>query len=140
MMNIAEIVHEIGQGIYNYIILLYMSYFHKYIYLVIFIKLIFVVLAVSNLYMKAKKKTDSDLNKKIEYWKERVEFVFEILMAFLLIYLFNPRFDHKSLIDPHVKLLLYLFGFILLITAKWSTFIEESKWFKDLQESLGKKE
>jgi len=90
--------------------------------------------------MKAKGKKKSDVNKKIEYWKERIEFIFEILMAFLLIYLFNPRTDHKSLIDPHVKLLLYLFGFILLITAKWSTFIEESVWFKELQETLGKHE
>jgi len=90
--------------------------------------------------MKAKKKTDTDLNKKIVFWKDRLEFVFVILMSFLLIYLFNPRFDHKSLIDQHVKLLLYLFGFILLITANWGTFIEESVWFKDLQQSLGKKE
>jgi hypothetical protein len=97
-------------------------------------------MAISNLYMKAKGEKESDINKKIEYWKERVEFVFEILMALLLIYLFNPRHDHKALIDPHVKILLYLFGFILLITAKWSTFIEESTWFKELQESLGKHE
>jgi hypothetical protein len=90
--------------------------------------------------MKAKGKKNSDINKKIEYWKDRVDFVFEILMAFLLIYLFNPRNDHKALIDSHVKLLLYLFGFILLITAQWSTFIEESVWFKKLQKSLGSHE
>ena len=117
-----------------------MSYFHKYIYLIIFVKLVLITLAISNIYMKAKGKRDSDVNKKIEYLKERIEFIFEILMALLLIYLFNPRNDHKALINPHVKLLLYLFGILLLITAKWDTFIEESVWFKELQQTLGKHE
>ena len=117
-----------------------MSYFHSYIYLIIFVKLLFFTFAISNLYMKAKGKKYSNLNKVIEFWKERIEFIFEILMAILIIYLFNPRQDHKTLIDPHVKMLLYIFGFILLITAKWDTFIEESPWFKELQETLGKHE
>jgi len=114
-----------------------MSYFHTYVYLIIFVKLLFVILAVSHMYMKANKKTDSDLDKTIVYWKERVEFVFEILMALLLIYLFNPRHDHRTLIDSHIKILLYLFGFILLITAKWSAFFIESIWFKDTQNIIG---
>ena len=114
-----------------------MSYFHNYIYLIIFIKFIFLILAVSHLYMKATKKIDSDLDKRIVYWKERVEFVFVILMACLIIYVFNPRHDHKALIDSHTKLLLYLFGFVLLITAKWSTFFAESLWFKDVQDVIG---
>ena len=92
-----------------------MSYFHSYIYLIIFVKLLFVVLAISHFYLKSKGEDDSDLNKKVVYWKHRIEFIFEILMAFLLIYLFNPSHDHKTLIDKHVKVLLYLFGFILLI-------------------------
>jgi hypothetical protein len=117
-----------------------MSYFHNYIYLIIFVKLLFVVLATSHFYLKSKGEADSDLNKKIVYWEHRVEFIFEILMAFLLIYLFNPRHDHKVLIDKHVKVLLYLFGFIILITAKWSNFFEEYTWFKDLQKIIGKQD
>jgi len=114
-----------------------MSYFHSYIYFIIFIKFIFVILAISHLYMKAKGKTDTDLDKKIVYWKERIEFVFIILMSFLLIYLFNPRYEHKVFIDSHVQILLYLFGFILLLTAKWNDFFEESKFFTDIQKILG---
>jgi hypothetical protein len=34
----------------------------------------------------------------------------------LLIYLFNPRTDRSILIDYETKLLLFLFGIILLIT------------------------
>jgi len=115
-----------------------MSYFHNYVYLIFFIKLSFLTLIISNLYMKANGKKDSDLNKKIEYWKDIIEFIFEILMSLLLIYLFNPRHDHKYLIDSHVKILLFIFGFIILTTSKWSAFFEESVWFKSLQDSFGK--
>ena len=106
--------------------------------MIIIIKLLFVIFAISHIYMKSTGNTDSDLDKKVVYWKEKLEFVFEILMAILLIYLFNPRHDHKSLIDHHVKILLFIFGFLLLITSKWSTFFAESKWFINLQKILGK--
>ena len=114
-----------------------MRYFHSYIQFIIFIKFLFIVLAISHIYMKMNNKTDSDLDKIIVYCKKRVEFVFEILMALLLIYLFNPRHDHKALIDSHIKLLLYFFGFILLVTAKWSIFFKESLWFKNIQNIIG---
>lgn len=114
-----------------------MNYFHSYIYLIIVVKLLFVALTISHLYLKSKGDKDKDLDEKIVYWKERVEFVFEILMALLLIYLFNPRHDHNVLIDKHVKVLLYLFGFILLLTAKWGNFFKESIWFEDLQKIIG---
>jgi len=115
-----------------------MSYFHSYIYLIIIVKLLFVILAASHIYMKSTGNTDSDLDKKVFYWKQKLEFIFEILMAILLIYLFNPRHDHKSLIDHHIKVLLFVFGFLLLITSKWSTLFAESKWFINLQKIIGK--
>jgi uncharacterized membrane protein len=114
-----------------------MSYFHSYIYLIIIIKLLFVVLAVSHIYLKSKGEADAKLSERVVYWKDRLEFIFKILMSILLIYLFNPRHDHKPLIDKHVKVLLYLFGFILLITAKWNVFFTESIWFKEIQDSIG---
>ena len=54
-------------------------------------------------------------------------------MSILLIYLFNPRVDRNTLIDKETKLLLFLFGFILLITAKWDVFIKESPLLKMIQ-------
>ena len=59
-------------------------------------------------------------------------------MAGLIIYLFNPKYNRENLIDYETKVLLYLFGFILLITAEWSAFFKESSWFKKLQTILGK--
>ena len=114
-----------------------MNKYDLYIYLIFAIKICFILLALSHTYMRVKGKTDSDLDKKIVYWKERFEFVFIVLMAALLIYLFNPRKERMVMIDGETKILLYLFGFVLLITAKWDEFFHEAKWFQYLQKSVG---
>jgi hypothetical protein len=114
-----------------------MKYFDSYIILTFIVKIIFIILALTNIYLKTKGKEKSSLANKVKYWKERVEFIFVFLMALLLIYLFSPRANRTTMINGETKLLLFLFGFILLITAKWSAFFKESKWFVYLQKSLG---
>ncbi len=114
-----------------------MDKFTAYIYLIIFIKLCFILLAITHIYLKVKGEENSDVDKNIVYWKERTEFVFVFLMAFLLIYLFNPR-RPNAVIGGETKILLFLFGFILLITAKWNIFIHEAKWFQNVQKIIGK--
>ena len=54
-------------------------------------------------------------------------------MSCLLIYLFNPRSNRVVLIDNETKVLLFLFGIIVLITAKWNIFIKENQIFKYFQ-------
>lgn len=114
-----------------------MNTFDMYITFIFLIKIGFILMALIHIYLKVKGKSDSDLDKKIIYWKERFEFIFIVLMAILLIYLFNPRKDRGIFIDKETKILLYLFGFVLLITAKWSDFFHESKWFRIFQKSFG---
>ena len=111
-----------------------MNKFDCYIYLIFAVKLIFILLALSQRYCKIAGKTDTDRDKNIEYWRNRIEFIFIILMSILLIYLFNPRFNREFLINGETKVLLFLFGFILIFTAKWNIFIEESEWFVKLKE------
>ena len=108
-----------------------------FITLIFAIKICFISMAVSHVYMRVTGKIDSDLDKKLVYWKERFEFIFVLLMAVLLIYLFNPRTEKNVMIDVETKLLLYLFGIVLLITAKWDDFFHEAKWFQYLQKSVG---
>ena len=93
---------------------------------------------MSNIYLKVTKREDSKLNSKIEYWKERLEFVFVILMSILLIYIFAPRHDRSMEIDHEMKILLYLYGIITIITANWNVFFKEAKWIKDVQDVVGK--
>ena len=109
-----------------------MKNYDMYVTFIFLIKIGFILMAVSHIYLKLKGKEHSDLDKTILYWKERFEFIFIATMAVLLIYLFNPRTDKIILIDKETKILLYLFGFVLLITAKWDIFIKESKFFTPL--------
>ena len=115
-----------------------MNNYNIYLTVIILVKVLFLILAVLNIYLTAKGKANSETDKKIEYWKERLEFVFVALMSILFIYLFNPRTGTSILIESETKLLLYLFGIFLLITAKWSEFFKESKMFKRIQTALGK--
>lgn len=113
-----------------------MDKYSMYIFLIFFIKLCFIILAVTHLYLKRVGKTNSKKDITVLFWKERVEFVFILLMSLLLIYLFNPRTNRIFMIDYETKLLLFLFGIILIITANWNTFIKESDIFKDVQSSV----
>ncbi len=108
-----------------------------YITFIFLIKVGFILMALTHIYLKAKGEEKSSLDKKILYWKERFEFIFITFMSILLIYLFNPRVDKSILIDKETKILLYLFGFILLITAKWGVFLKESPLMKRIQKSVG---
>ena len=78
-----------------------------FIYLIFAVKLCFVSMSVTHIYLKVKGESDSDLDKKVFYWKERFEFIFILLMAILLIYLFNPRTDRIIMIDSETKILLF---------------------------------
>lgn len=108
-----------------------------FIYLIFAVKICFISMSVTHIYLKVKGKSDSDLDKKVFYWKERFEFIFFLLMAILLIYLFNPRMERNVIINGETKLLLYLFGIVLLITSNWDTFFHEAEWFQYLKKSVG---
>jgi hypothetical protein len=114
-----------------------MHKFDLYIILVFIVKICFISMSVIHIYLKVKGESESDLDKKVFYWKERFEFIFILLMAILLIYLFNPRTDRIIMIDGDTKILLYLFGFVLLITAKWTEFFNEAEWFQYFQKLVG---
>jgi hypothetical protein len=73
-----------------------------------------------------KKEKEEKEDAKLVYWKERTEFIFVICMSLLLIYYFRP--GHMKPIDRETSLLFFLFGWILIITAKWSDFFASAKW------------
>jgi hypothetical protein len=110
-----------------------MKYFDMYVTLIFIVKIIFVILAVYRLYIKAKKPQDKKLLTTVEFWKERVEFIFITLMSIFLVYLFYPRSNNIIMINGESKLLLFLFGIVLLLTENWSSFFHESPLFKKFQ-------
>ena len=105
-----------------------METYRGYIYLVLFFKIIFSMLLLVQIYLNFKQTKDTEFDKKIKYWKHRVEFIFIFLMSCLLIYLFNPRTDRTVMIDYETKILLYIFGFVLILSADWKHFFEDNKW------------
>lgn len=110
-----------------------MELFDKYVMLVFLFKILFAILAILHLYFVFKGKANSEKDIKVEYWKDRVEFVFVALMSLMLLYLFYPRSTKPIIIDFETKLLLFVYGIIILIGAKWDIFIKESPDFKKLQ-------
>ena len=110
-----------------------MDYYTIYIYVIFSIKIIFIILASTHLYLQFKNETNSELDKQVLFWRERFEFIFTTLMAILLIFLFNPYKNKMYMINNETKVLLYLFGFVLIITADWKSFLKESDIFKKIQ-------
>ncbi len=113
----------------------------KFVIFIIIIKIFFILFAVGNLILNKSKKMNtvkdsSKSNKKkvdesVEFtkkWKERTEFIFTISMAILLIIVFNPWFKNEHYLNREIKLLFYLFGWILIVTSKWKAFITEAPW------------
>ena len=108
-----------------------MNLLDKYITTIFIFKICFIILVIVDLYYKMKGDVQSIAYKKVTYWKDRIEFIFVVLMSSLLIYVFNPRHSKINLIDTEMTVLFYLFGFVLLVSSKWHNFITESKWYKN---------
>lgn len=103
-----------------------------FILFIIFIKIIFIISAVGHLILSHSSGTQAkNIDPKLVYWKERTEFIFVISMAILLIYNFNPRYTNNP-VGHETSLLFFLFGWILILTAKWSLFFKVAPWYNDI--------
>ena len=105
------------------------------VYFIIFIKIVFIITALGHVVLSHTTKKDEKKEKdaKLVYWHERTEFIFTICMAVLLIYYFNPR--NMKPLTKETSMLFYLFGWILIITAKWNVFITSAKWYSQISSS-----
>jgi hypothetical protein len=103
-----------------------------FIFFIILIKIVFIISAIGHLILSHSTNSKAQkIDPKLIYWKERTEFIFIVSMAILLIYHFNPRLSKKP-IGEETALLFFLFGWILIFTAKWSLFIHEAPWYKNI--------
>uniref|UniRef100_A0A6C0EEL4 Uncharacterized protein n=1 Tax=viral metagenome TaxID=1070528 RepID=A0A6C0EEL4_9ZZZZ len=108
------------------------TFFYYFIYFIILMKGLFLFFAMWNFYLKKKNGRGGDsgnktkLEKRISYYKNLTENIFIVLVSILLIYLFNPYHDNKYLDDKYVKVLFFIYGFLMLITFDWSEFVRFS--------------
>lgn len=110
-----------------------------FIYVIIGIKALFLFSTLSNLFLTKIVKDNKLIEKyshKLNKIKEQTEFVFIFLTSILMIAIFYPRQNNMKYINEHVKLLFYLFGWILIITANWSLFFHESVALQKISGSL----
>ena len=109
-----------------------MNIFHTFIYFIIFLKVLYLLSAIGIAYYKFKYKKNPEsiaYYNKIQFFtniKDQIEFMVTILMAVVLIILFDPRYKKKVEIFGEVKHLLFLFGIILVLTSNWALFIHHS--------------
>ena len=102
------------------------------IFFIILVKIVFILSAIGHIILSHSTSNKAkNIDDKFLYFKERTEFIFIISMSILLIYHFNPRFAKKP-INSETSLLFFLFGWVLIITAKWSLFITEAPWYKQI--------
>jgi hypothetical protein len=107
-----------------------MKLYTAYISLIFLVKIIYFIFALLIIYYT--KKNNEELKEIFTYWKHHIEFLFIALMSLLLIILFNPFYNGLKLIDYETKLLLFVYGIIIIIGAQWSLFFKESMVFKIL--------
>jgi hypothetical protein len=107
-----------------------------FVLFIIFIKTVFVVSAVGHFLLSHSHNMglQKTIDPKFVYWKERTEFIFIVSMSVLLLYYFRPNKEHD--INKETSFLFYLFGWVLLFTAKWGMFIKEAPWYKVFANSL----
>jgi predicted ABC-type exoprotein transport system permease subunit len=97
----------------------------------ILIKIIFLVTTFLYYVSYNINKTDKiniNINKKsienFHKWKNRSEFLFQIIIALLIIIIFNPWYYNLKFINGEISLLLFIFAILLIISANWNGFIE----------------
>jgi hypothetical protein len=110
------------------------STFVIFIYL---LKIAFIGLSLYKIYVRHRTPYDEVKIEQIQFWKERIEFVFIGCMSILLIKVFYP-FSTHSYISNDKRTLFFLFGIILLITARWEDFFKASTPFIELQKVIGR--
>jgi len=110
-----------------------MNYYNNFILCVFLSKILFVVCGVWHFILVRKNKGENELSSRLFTWKEYFEFIFLVSMALLCLHLFNPLTEIRPAINKETRLLLFIFGLIVLINSKWEVVVGHSKWLMLLQ-------
>jgi len=112
--------------------------YDKFIDFIIFDKVIFILLALTEYYYKniSSSKTKDDTIKILEFFKERAEFIFIFSMSILIIILF--RKTRTITINSHLMILFIAYGLINLFSVNWSLLTKESSIYKTIKKIIDK--
>jgi hypothetical protein len=105
-----------------------------FITFLLIIKVLFVVCALARVYLEHKKgEKNEELIGKVEYWKDRFEFIFIAGMSLLLLYFFFPRNNKPIVTTFETRFLFFVYGIIIFVKLDWALFVNESKVFDLIQ-------
>lgn len=110
-----------------------------FIYIILLIKIVIIIATLGHILISHFFNTIYTyqlLDLKLTFWEKKSEFVYNILMSILLIFIFNPWQNEKKYISNEISFLLYMFGFILIITSDWGLFFKESKLFQQITDAI----
>jgi len=62
---------------------------------------------------------------KLVYVRKVTEFSFISLMCLLMIFIFHPRKQNMGYMTKEIKFLMYMFAWIIIISADWSDFFNQ---------------
>lgn len=110
-----------------------MNSYDCFIYYIVLNKILFVIFGVWHFILVRENKGETEFSSSLHIWKEYCEFMFIACMAILSIYLFNPFLEVRPAINYETRVLLFVFGWIVLLNSNWTLFFEQSKWFTLLQ-------
>jgi hypothetical protein len=96
------------------------------IILLIVLKCLVVIFSLARHYLKTHDKTMTKIYEKISYYKYDVDFVFIIGMSLLIMYLFAPPFKSNAPLEYEIKVLLFAYAIIIILTANWSQYFQTS--------------
>lgn len=105
-----------------------MQLYDVYIGMIILCKILMLICAVIHYILNS---THSTLKEWTGYYKDVFEFLFVFMLSILLLYLFNPI--NPKTINRETRILLFMLGIILLITAKYSIFIGDIESARNLE-------
>ena len=105
-----------------------MNYLDIYVIIIFIVKICFIILSLLDKFLKLRDYNPNTINL-LHYLKDRLELLFKLLMSLFLIYMFYPYRKKPLELDFESRLLLYLFGFVLIITANWHLILEDSIYY-----------
>jgi len=109
------------------------------IYIIIIIKILFLITSIGHLILSHTRKQTpktKEFDEKFLEWKQKFEFVFIVMMACLLIFIFTPWSDNAHYMTSTMKFLFYLFGFILILSADWNLVLPSTSLDSIVRRSL----
>ena len=112
------------------------NWYDYFIIYIIFIKCVFIICSIALIYLNiTKQSSHSLLDDELQYWRERTEFIFIALMSLLLLYLFY-HLGKMPVISYETRVLLFMYGGIMIITARWQLFFIPEKLLSILQHTV----